>query len=162
MANMLTIEVGTAEIRVAEMRDDKKGSSIRRCFRFAVPQGLVEDGLVRDAGGLGEQLKNELLSRKISARKVRFIVASSRIATREVRIPFIKKNRIQDLIETNATDYFPIDPAEYNISYRIIDIEGEGKEIPSDGVCLPERCCRVVRTACGSGRINVVLSCTYR
>lgn len=30
MANMLTIEVGTAEIRVAEMRDDKKGSSIRR------------------------------------------------------------------------------------------------------------------------------------
>ena len=73
MANMLTIEVGTAEIRVAEMRDDKKGSSIRRCFRFAVPQGLVEDGLVRDAGGLGEQLKNELLSRKISARKVRFL-----------------------------------------------------------------------------------------
>ena len=55
MANMLTIEVGTAEIRVAEMRDDKKGSSIRRCFRFAVPQGLVEDGLVRDAGGLRER-----------------------------------------------------------------------------------------------------------
>lgn len=130
MANMLTIEVGSTEIRVAEMRDDKKGSSIRRCFRFAVPQGMVEDGLVRDAQDLGEQLKNELLSRKISARKVRFIVASSRIASREVRIPFIKKNRIQDLVETNAADYFPIDPVEYNISYRIIDIEeeGEGKE----------------------------------
>lgn len=130
MANMLTIEVGSTEIRVAEMRDDKKGSSIRRCFRFAVPQGMVEDGLVKDAQDLGEQLKNELLSRKISARKVRFIVASSRIASREVRIPFIKKNRIQDLVETNAADYFPIDPVEYNISYRIIDIEeeGEGKE----------------------------------
>lgn len=130
MANMLTIEVGSTEIRVAEMRDDKKGSSIRRCFRFAVSQGLVEDGLVQDAQALGEQLKKELLSRKISARKVRFIVASSRIASREVRIPFIKKNRIQDLVETNAADYFPIDPAEYIISYRIIDVEeeGEGKE----------------------------------
>lgn len=130
MANMLTIEVGSTEIRVAEMRDDKKGSSIRRCFRFAVSQGLVEDGLIQDAAALGEQLKNELLSRKISARKVRFIVASSRIASREVRIPFIKKNRIQDLIETNAADYFPIDPLEYILSYRIIDIEeeGEGKE----------------------------------
>ena len=130
MANILTIEVGSTEIRVAEMRDDKKGSSIRRCFRFAVPRGLVEDGFVQDAATLGEQLKNELLSRKISARKVRFIVASSRIASREVRIPFIKKNRIQDLIETNAADYFPIDPAEYILSYRIIDVEeeGEGKE----------------------------------
>ena len=130
MANILTIEVGSTEIRVAEMRDDKKGSSIRRCFRFAVPQGLVEDGLIQDAAALGEQLKNELLSRKISARKVRFIVASSRIASREVRIPFIKKNRIQDLIETNAADYFPIDPVEYILSYRIIDVEeeGEGKE----------------------------------
>ena len=130
MANILTIEVGSTEIRVAEMRDDKKGSSIRRCFRFAVPRGLVEDGFVQDAATLGGQLKNELLSRKISARKVRFIVASSRIASREVRIPFIKKNRIQDLIETNAADYFPIDPAEYILSYRIIDVEeeGEGKE----------------------------------
>ncbi len=130
MANILTIEVGSTEIRVAEMRDDKKGSSIRRCFRFAVPQGLVEDGLIQDAAALGEQLKNELLSRKISARKVRFIVASSRIASREVRIPFIKKNRIQDLIETNAADYFPIDPVEYILSYRIMNVEeeGEGKE----------------------------------
>lgn len=130
MANILTIEVGSTEIRVAEMKEEKKSSSIRRCFRFAVPQGLVEDGMIRDAQTLGEQLKNELLSRKISARKVRFIVASSRIASREVRIPFIKKNRIQDLLETNATDYFPIDPLEYSISYRIIDIEeeGEGKE----------------------------------
>ena len=43
MANILTIEVGAAEIRVAEMKDEKKGSSIRRCFRFPVSQGLVED-----------------------------------------------------------------------------------------------------------------------
>ena len=130
MANILTIEVGFTEIRVAEMKEEKKSSSIRRCFRFVVPQGLVEDGTIRDAQTLGEQLKNELLSRKISARKVRFIAASSRIASREVRIPFIKRNRIQDLLETNAADYFPIDPLEYSISYRIIDIEeeGEGKE----------------------------------
>ena len=128
MANILTIEVGAAEIRVAEMKDEKKGSSIRRCFRFPVSQGLVEDGLIQDVQELGEQLKNELLARKISARKVRFIVASSRIASREIRIPFIKKNRIQDLIEMNAADYFPIDPAEYIISYRIIDVEEEGEE----------------------------------
>ena len=127
MANMLTIEVGSTEIRVAEIKEEKKGSSIRRCFRFAVSQGLVEDGIIQDADALGEQLKNELLSRKISARKVRFIVASSRIASREVRIPLIKKNRIQTLLETNATDYFPIDPAEYIIAYRIIDIEEEGE-----------------------------------
>lgn len=94
MANILTIEVGVSEIRVAEMKDEKKGSSIRRCFRFPVSQGLVEDGLIQDVQGLGEQLKNELLARKISARKVRFIVASSRIASREIRIPFIKKKRI--------------------------------------------------------------------
>ena len=58
MANILTIEVGSTEIRVAEMREEKKSSSIRRCFRFAVPQGLVEDGTIRDAQTLGEQLKN--------------------------------------------------------------------------------------------------------
>ena len=76
MANMLTIEVGTAEIRVAEMRDDKKGSSIRRCFRFAVPQGLVEDGLVRDAGGLGEQLKTNCSQERFLRERFDFMWSS--------------------------------------------------------------------------------------
>ena len=53
-------------------------------------------------------------------------MASSRIASREIRIPLLEK-RIQDLIEMNAADYFPIDRQIY-ISYRIIDVKKREKK----------------------------------
>lgn len=127
-SNILSIEVGSAEVRVAEMREQKKGSIIRGHFRFPIRPGIVEDGYIREPRELGEMLKQELSSRNISTKKVSFIVASSRIASREVRIPQVRKNRIQNLVETNASEYFPIDPAEYVFSYRIMGVEEEGED----------------------------------
>lgn len=70
------------------------------------------------------------------------MAGSSRIASREVRIPFVKKNRIQSIIQENATDYFPIDISGYVLSYSMIDIESkEARDrrchpsVSSDGLC---------------------------
>ena len=40
-----------------------------------------------------------------------------------MRIPLVKKDKIQSVIQENATDYFPIDISSYVLSYSIIDIE---------------------------------------
>lgn len=37
----------------------------------------------------------------------------------------VKKNKIQSIIEANATDYFPIDVSKYMLSYSVIDVEAE-------------------------------------
>lgn len=77
---------------------------------------------------LGENLKAELSQRKIRTKKVYFATGSTRIASREVRIPFVKANRIQSIIEANATDYFPIDVSKYVLSYSVIDVESQKSE----------------------------------
>lgn len=46
MAKILTIEIDTAQIRVAEV--DSRGQHIYRCFVLPVPQGAVDDGQIRD------------------------------------------------------------------------------------------------------------------
>lgn len=126
MAKILTIEIDTAQIRVAEV--DSRGQHIYRCFVLPVPQGAVDDGQIRDTKSLGKLLKEELIAQGIKTRKVFFVAGSSRIASREVRIPFVKKDRIQSIIQENATDYFPIDISSYVISYSIIDIESKEQE----------------------------------
>lgn len=121
MAKILNIEIDTAQLRVAET--DSRGLRIYRCFTLPVPQGAVDDGQIRDTKTLGTLLKKELEARNINNKKVFFVAGSSRIASREVRIPFVKKDRIQSIIQENATDYFPIDISGYVLSYSIIDIE---------------------------------------
>lgn len=128
MAKILSIEVGLSQVRVAEMEQKGKKCRIRSCFRFATPQGAVEDGYIRDTQSLGDMLKHELEQRKIKTKKVSYVVASSRVASREVRLPFVKQNRLQSIIEANATDYFPIDTTKYVMSYSIVDVENNDGE----------------------------------
>ena len=126
MAKILTIEIDTAQLRVAEV--DSHGRRIYQCFVLPVPQGAVDDGQIRDTKSLGNLLKEELQAQGIKTKKVFFVAGSSRIAGREVRIPFVKKDKIQNIIQENATDYFPIDISGYVLSYSIIDIESKEQE----------------------------------
>ena len=128
MAKILSIEVEASQVRVAEIEVRGKKGRIYNCFCIPAPQGAVEDGQIRDTKSLGEVLKEELSRRKIKTKKVYFATGSTRIASREVRIPFVKANRIQSIIEANATDYFPIDVSKYVLSYSVIDVESQKAE----------------------------------
>ncbi len=126
MAKFLNIEIDTAQLRVAEV--DGRDQRIFRCFVIPVPTGAVDDGQIRDTKSLGNLLKNELESHGIKTKKAFFVSGSSRIASREVRIPYIKKDRIQSILQENASDYFPIDISNYVISYSIIGVENSEQE----------------------------------
>ena len=128
MAKILSIEVEASQVRVAEIEVRGKKGRIYNCFCIPAPQGAVEDGQIRDTKSLGEILKDELSQRKIKTKKVYFSTGSTRIASREVRIPFGKTNRIQSIVEANATDYFPIDVSKYVLSYSVIDVESQKPE----------------------------------
>lgn len=125
MAKILSIEAETSQVRVAEIEVRGKKGRIFNCFSIPAPQGSVEDGQIRDTKSLGDALKAELVQRKIRTKKVFFATGSTRIASREIRIPMVKKNKIQSIIEANATDYFPIDVSKYMLSYSVIDVEAE-------------------------------------
>lgn len=128
MAKILSIEVEASQVRVAEIKVRGKKGKIYNCFCIPAPQGAVEDGQIRDTKTLGENLKAELSQRKIKTKKVYFATGSTRIASREVRIPFVKANRIQSIVEANATDYFPIDVSKYVLSYSVVDVESQKSE----------------------------------
>lgn len=128
MAKILSIEAEASQIRVAEVEVRGKKGRIYNCFCIPAPQGAVEDGQIRDTKTLGENLKAELSQRKIRTKKVYFATGSTRIASREVRIPFVKANRIQSIVEANATDYFPIDVSKYVLSYSVVDVESQKSE----------------------------------
>lgn len=128
MAKILSIEAEASQIRVAEVEVRGKKGRIYNCFCIPAPQGAVEDGQIRDTKTLGENLKAELSQRKIKTKKVYFATGSTRIASREVRIPFVKANRIQSIVEANATDYFPVDVSKYVLSYSVVDVESQKSE----------------------------------
>lgn len=131
MPNILYIEVGSIQTRIILMRKGGKENRMEKLLVFPTPHGAVEDGMIRDTVGIGTRIRQELEGSGLGkTKKCIFTVFSSRIASREVNLPFVQASKLGAMVETNANDYFPVDLGKYVISYQIMGVleKEEGKQ----------------------------------
>lgn len=126
MSRVLSIEVGYTLTSVCEI--DYKAKSPKVYKRFTVPTlaGVFNsDDVIETDPYYTEGLRSAIREHKIKAKQIVFSIASSKIATREVVIPFVKENRIGDVVKANASEYFPLDLSQYGLAYSIQEVLGE-------------------------------------
>ena len=132
MANkVLSIDIGYSLTKVCEMDYGCKNPKIYNSFVISTPEGMLVDGLVTVNENFISALKTALETKNIKTRKIIFSISSSKIATREARIPYCKVNRIADVVRAGLNDYFPIDVSQYLFSHTILGVEGK-KNTPDD------------------------------
>lgn len=115
---ILSIEIGVDVTHVLEMDYRVKNPKVYRSFSFQTPVGVIGEAGVRKSEEFRTALHKLLDANKIKTRKTLFVVNSGKIASREVLIPIIKENRIKDFLNTNSTDFFPVDLSRYQLVYR--------------------------------------------
>lgn len=130
MANrVLCIEIGNRMTHVVETDFKVKEPKIYKSFSFQTPDNLFKEETLADVLPFKERLDAGLEEHKIKTRKAVFVLASSRIASRDVVIPHVKENRIRTLLYANSAEYFPVDLEKYQLSYRLLDeVEEEGEQ----------------------------------
>lgn len=114
---VLNIEFGAWWTKVAVTDGNKKAPQVFNAFYFETPEHAIEDGYIRDKEALAERLLSELVQRQIMDRTVIFSINSSKIISREVTIPLVKDSQIQNVITSQAKDFFPMDISNYRINY---------------------------------------------
>lgn len=133
---IISMEIGSSLIRVLEIEQKPKNPKVFKSFVMQTPTGTVADGEILNLEELADYIKDELKSNGVSSKQIQFTITSTKIANREVSIPFVKENRIRALIETNANDYFPVDLAEYELSYITLGNDPKVKENASPRIRL--------------------------
>ena len=130
MANrVLCIEIGNRMTHVVETDFKVKEPKIYKSFSFQTPDNLFKEETLADVLPFKERLDAGLEEHKIKTRKAVFVLASSRIASRDVVIPHVKENRIRTLLYANSAEYFPVDLEKYQLSYRLLDeVEEESEQ----------------------------------
>lgn len=118
---VLSIEIGQQTAKVCEVDYLKKYPHVYNCMEFNIPGGLIDDGYIRDKVAFAAVLKENLVKHNMNHDKVVFTIASTKIASREVLIPLVNDKRIHDIIMANATDYFPVNISEFNLTYSILE-----------------------------------------
>ena len=119
---ILSITLGTTSAKIAEIEKTGKKIQVYSAYDIPLSEGICDDGFILDVDSLASELSGYLQTYKIRNKKIAFSIASKRIASKEVIIPFVKEKQIKGLIEMNAQDYFPVGNIEdYLLSYSIIE-----------------------------------------
>ncbi len=126
-AKAIAMEIGYSLTKICEVDYKAKTHKIYKSFTVSNGAEVINDGALMVSPEYVENLRGALAANHVKARQVVFTITSSKIASREVTIPFVKENRIADVVNANATDYFPVDLSQYQLAYTILGIIGENK-----------------------------------
>ena len=118
---VLSIEIGYSLTQVCEMDFMAKKPKVYGVFSMKTPQGIINDGYVQPTEEYVKDLRSYITANGMLAKNVIFTITSTKIANREATIPAVKQNKVRDLIMTNITDYFPVDPTQYQFAHTIMD-----------------------------------------
>ena len=129
MARVLSVEIGTSLIRFCEVDYKVKSPKVYKWATVKLPEGAVLDDTVVVTDELVASIKEALRENHIRVKKMVFTMNSTKIATREVTIPYIKENKVEEYVHTNASDFFPVDLELYELGLSIIGVAENDKGI---------------------------------
>lgn len=138
---VLGIELDNGVTRVVEMDFKSKSPKIYHAFTVPTPLDLIsEDGLVQENDDFRQVFKETLARIGVSADRAAFSISSSRIINREILVPMVKESKIESLLYQNASDYFPVNIADYKLIYNILGkVDEDGKRMHKLLVCAVPR-----------------------
>ena len=134
---VLSIEVGYSITHVVEMDYEAKNPKIYNAFSFETPPDVLSDEGVIVNESLIALMRQAMTQNGIRTTKAVFTISSTRIATRDVSIPMVKDNKIKQLLLANSKEYFPVDLAQYELVYRVVERVKEEKQIKLSVYAVP-------------------------
>ena len=116
-----SIEIGQQVTKAVVIDFLKKNPHVYNAFSFDTPEGVMEDGYVKDKDRMAQLLREQMKDNGVKEKEVVFSIASSKIASREVTVPYVPEKNLDNLINATAQDYFPVNMDEYTLAYNVLE-----------------------------------------
>lgn len=118
----LTINFNNEFIKVCEVSKTNKGLVVHKAFSMPTPARSYRDGVIRDRNAIAKELTILLQRHGILTTNVIYTISSTKIATKEVIIPYVPEKKMASIIRMNATEYFPVNIEEYIIESSVLEV----------------------------------------
>lgn len=117
---VLSLDIGAQKIKFVEGRETKKGILIDNHFSISTPKGAFQDGIIIDKDLIHYVISEALKDNKIKTKNVHVTMNSSKIITREITIPKVEDEEIDNILRFQIEDYIPINIDNYVIQFKVI------------------------------------------
>lgn len=123
-SRLLTITLNRDVIKIADLEynSSQKEVHVYAAATLKTPEGSVDaDGLILETEQVKTAIEQAINNNGMAAEGVIFSIQSNKIVSKEVLTPILKDAKLKEFINTNATDYFPVNIDEYLLSHYTLE-----------------------------------------
>lgn len=126
---VLSIEITPANIRILEMTSKGKGKIIiHNFFEKELQSEIFDNGKLVEMELLKNQVNDILNEEGFKSSGVVFTLDSSLVVSRDLMMPVVNDNELENMIRFEIEQYLPINLDEYVIQYKKMELIEEGGE----------------------------------
>ncbi len=114
------LDLGRSSIAAVRLRHNTGGDVLLQAALDQLPEGLIQEGEVRDVEALAFAIRDFWKAHKIRGRKVSIGLANQKIVVRSLDFPLLEEKELRSAIEFQAQDYIPIPIEEAVFDYHIL------------------------------------------
>lgn len=156
ISKVVSIEITDYVTRICEISYGKKIVTVYNTVMFENPENTVEDAVIVDGSVYVPELRSRLREAKIKCKDAVFVLTSNKILSREITIPDMKDRLIEDYIEGEKGQYFPMDISDHKLTYCITDRDAESKEVKLIVYAAPNDLVRAYQELAGELGLKIV------
>lgn len=139
---LLSIYIGNDVTRICEVvKKSATSITVNNATEVSTPGGCIDDGYITDVAAIAEAIRGCVFGRGFSATKAIFTIASKKIASKEVIIPYVRgEKKISQILEANSAEYFPMSTTgDFLFAHSVMEYfqDDEGKKIRLTAVATP-------------------------
>lgn len=124
---LIGLDIGSSSIKVAEIKDTKKGYQLDNFGIQPLPPEVIVDGALMNGSAVVDAIQTLIGERKIKTKNVCTSVSGAAVIVKKIKIPAASEAELAQSIQWDAAQYVPFDINEVNLSYEILggaDSEG--------------------------------------
>ncbi|MEW6672573.1 MAG: type IV pilus assembly protein PilM [Thermodesulfobacteriota bacterium] len=126
--NVVGLDIGSCTLKVAEIVDTKKGRSLKNFSMLDIPQGVIEEGTIREPDIAAQKIRELFKKAGIKEQNVAISIGGFSIIVKNITVQTMTEEELQETIQLEAEQYIPFDISDVNLDFQII---GENENNPN-------------------------------
>jgi type IV pilus assembly protein PilM len=118
---LIGLDIGTSSIKVAELKETKKGYSLENFGMISLPPEAIVDGALMNSPAIVEAIQTLISERKIKVKDVATSVSGASVMIRKISLPVIPPEELDDQIQWEAEQYIPFNLSDVNLAYEVLN-----------------------------------------
>ena len=117
---LVAVDIGSHSVKVAQLNQTRTGYELQSFGLLPLKPNSIEDGIIKDTESVIETIASLVKAEKISTRFAIGSVSGESIIIRQIRMPMMSREKINEFILKDAEKYIPLNIDDVIIDFQIL------------------------------------------